>query len=227
MRMGSQLLDAASVNSAVISRGAADCATARGGGTRTSLFGSIAQRFEALQYAAGSSHATMGRSREFCWRGSSLRMGRGEFGGESVGGKRASGWTGSWGALTCSRYRPDTRRYNLRQAVTVKFLLQILEILMHTGKEKAIGRSACLSRQILYCYTCTKKFNCLPGSILIITCVRSRPRVYRSARNMARSCSLFQAQKALGVYFSAFWARASLLAWASERTSPCLPFCLS
>jgi hypothetical protein len=56
MGMGPTLLDAASVNSAVISRGVADCATARGGGTRTSLFGSIAQRFEALQSAAGSSH---------------------------------------------------------------------------------------------------------------------------------------------------------------------------
>lgn len=52
------LLEAASVNLAVMSRGTADCATTRGGGTRTSLFGSIAQRIEALQSAARAYHRT-------------------------------------------------------------------------------------------------------------------------------------------------------------------------
>jgi hypothetical protein len=58
--MGSTLLDAASVNSAVMSLGTTDCTAIRGRGTRTSLFGSIAQRFKALQSAAGSSHGTDG-----------------------------------------------------------------------------------------------------------------------------------------------------------------------
>lgn len=98
--MGSTLLDAASVNSAVMSRGAADCAAARGGGTRTSLFGSIAQRFEALQSAAGSSHGMdeeiegkLTGEVEGCeWEGGGLA------GEEAEAGKRrASGWTDSWG----------------------------------------------------------------------------------------------------------------------------------
>ena len=111
MGMGSTLLDAASVNSSVMSRGAADCTTARGGGARTSLFGSIAQRFKALQSAAGFSHGISEEIEGNQPARSVVANRKRGFGGGGVGGKRALGWTG---ALTCSRYRSNTRKGGVR-----------------------------------------------------------------------------------------------------------------
>lgn len=111
MGIGSTLLDAASVNSAVMSRGTAfSCTSTRRGGTRTSLFGSIAQRFKALQSAAGSSHGIDGKIKENQPVVFEVMNAERGFGGGGVGGKRwASRWPGNWGALTCTRYRPELK----------------------------------------------------------------------------------------------------------------------
>lgn len=161
--MWSTSLDAASVNSAVISRGAADCATARGAGTRTSLFGSIAQRFKALQSAAGSSHGTIGGSRELSWRGFEFANGkRGGLAGEASAGKGLE--VGSWGALTCSRYWPSTPKVHFETRDYGRVPTTDSRDFEMDDEEQG-DLKLCLSRQILSCYTCTKSSLSSPGSL--------------------------------------------------------------
>jgi hypothetical protein len=72
-----------------MSRGTAfSCTSTRRGGTRTSLFGSIAQRFKALQSAAGSSHGIDGKIKENQPVVFEVVNAERGFGGGGVGGKK-------------------------------------------------------------------------------------------------------------------------------------------
>lgn len=54
---------------------------------------------------------------------------------------------------------------------------------------------------------------------------RTRGRVH-SFVDLTISFDWYQIRARSGVYFSACWAMAALLAWASDWGSPCLPFCI-
>lgn len=190
-----------------MSRGTAGCPT-RGRGTRTSLFGSITKEAEVLQSSAG----LLKRFKQFIkLRGldSKISASRGGRAGEEGGGKSDSGsllgprgdvqhLTGS--RAVCEFLRPSANYDAMRRMKTK----------MSAILRRCPTRQACIATHV--------HFNCSPG--LEIAQARHTRMLHFSKFDYLRIWAKV-------AYFSAAWARASLLAWASERTSPCLPFCLS